>query len=83
METSVVLGEEYDEGLQRSVINVLKAMGAKHVDSGSEVAGSQNLQTMRFELNGHFIKLESETYIGLTVFGERSMVEELVRRLDV
>ncbi|RBL87443.1 hypothetical protein DDE05_03515 [Streptomyces cavourensis] len=73
-----VLGNEYDEPLENALIEVLLFRGAVAIDASVCVGGSQELKEVKFELDGHLITLEAETYMGLSIIGPALLVDELV-----
>jgi hypothetical protein len=56
-------------------------MGAKEVSRHYDVVGSQEVNTLRYTLDGIPLSVETETYVGLSVTGERETVETIQMRL--
>ena len=83
MTTTVVLGAEYDGDLREALKSVLKAHGALVVDSAWGVGGSQELETLTVELDGHTLIVEAETYMGLKITGDDRLVAEIVEWLGL
>jgi hypothetical protein len=81
MTKTLILGDEYDEGLRRSLLAVLRQSGAEHLDSDWAVVGSQELETLRVDVAGQIITVEAETYIGLTITGNHVLVDEIARKV--
>ena len=75
---TLVLGDEYDHALIARTWSVLAAMGARRVDALGFVAGSQEVSIQIWDLGGATLRFEAETYMGLTVSGERKVVQRLV-----
>jgi hypothetical protein len=82
MSKTIILGDEYDDDLREALVNVLKGLGAKLINSNWAAAGSQELETFKFELNGHTLCVEAETYIGLSLSGDEVQVNEIAKRLE-
>lgn len=81
MEKSINVGEEDDDAMLDRVVKVLQDMGAQHVSTDRVMGGSQDLQTLRVDLDGQTIVVEAETYIGITVTGNDVLVDEIASRL--
>jgi hypothetical protein len=82
-QTSVVLGDEFDDDLRADVQDVLRSLGA--VSFGQEdwgVAGSQELEKMTFILQGKAVLVEAETYVGLSMTGPDDLVTEIKNMVD-
>lgn len=62
-------------------MQVLRELGVEDVSRDYAVVGSQEINTLRFTLNGLPLLVESETYVGLSVTGERDAVENIQLRL--
>jgi hypothetical protein len=75
---TAVLGDEFDDDLRKRLGEVLKTLGAMFSDRGWGLGGSQEIETVSVEIAGKRIVVESETYVGLSVSGERSLVEKIV-----
>jgi hypothetical protein len=80
--TSVRLGDEYDNVLKAALVAVLTARGAVGAGRFWGVGGSQELDTARVKLGDAVITIESETYMGLTIEGPRSIVEVLAQEVS-
>lgn len=76
---TVVLGPEWDEQLRKRVKSGLAKMGAKLTDHSSGLGGSQFVETFDFMVGAEKLRLEDETYEGLSVSGPTNLVDELVR----
>jgi hypothetical protein len=79
--TRIVLGPEFDEDLRATVLAILTDMGAHLEPSQWGMAGSQELSTQYATLNGERLKLEAETYFGLSLSGDRTTVETVAERV--
>jgi len=71
------LGDEWDEDLRCAVRNALIALDAKVSGADSGIVGSQELQLLDVWIDGHAVRVESETYIGLSVSGPEDIVEKI------
>ncbi|EJN16391.1 hypothetical protein PMI36_06124 [Pseudomonas sp. GM79] len=80
--TSIRLGDEYDDVLKATLVAVLTSRGAVGAGSSWGVGGSQELDTARVKLGGAVITIESETYMGLMIEGPRSIVEALAQEVS-
>jgi len=80
-EATVVLGAEHDERLRTALKEVLLALGGsvRHHDCG--VGGSQELETLEVEVDGHRVTVESETYVGLSITGPSELVHRVQRMI--
>jgi len=73
----VILGNEYDNRLRDVLKNVLIELGGKVRSHDWGVGGSQEMETMEVEINGGVLTIESETYVGLSIVGESSLVDRI------
>lgn len=80
-EKSVVIGDEYDDDLRDQLLAVLKEMGATEKSSDRGMAGSQEVETYVFEVSGKKLVVEAETYQGLSLIGDKALVEDIQGRL--
>jgi hypothetical protein len=80
-EETVRLGNEYDNTLRDALGVVLTEMSSQRASSDWMLAGSQELDRTRVNIGGRALLIESETYIGLTITGETSLVQEIARRV--
>lgn len=62
-------------------MRVLRDVGAQEVSRDYAVAGSQEINTLRYTLDGFPLSVQTETYVGLSVTGEREAVEKIRSRL--
>lgn len=79
---TLVVGPEFDEGLLNDLRKLLKSMGAEPRDADWAMGGSQELDSMKFDLRGQQILVESETYVGLSVTGPAALVDQIAASLD-
>ena len=78
---TAILASECDLDAGNALIRVLREVGAQEVSRHYAVAGSQEINTLRFTLDGFPLSVETETYVGLSVTGEREAVEKIHSRL--
>lgn len=78
----VVLGAEHDAELHEALHAVLRAAGARGLGSDWQLAGSQELWQQRLQLDVHQLEVITETFVGLSLSGPRSIVEAIVNRLQ-
>lgn len=77
-----VVGDEWDEALKARLLATLREMGGKQVRYLSGLGGSQELGVMVIALDSQEVQIESETYVGLSICGERSLIDRIVKRLE-
>jgi len=78
---TVILASEHDLAAGNALMRVLRDIGAQEVSRDYAVAGSQEINTLRYTLDGFPLSVETETYVGLSVTGEREAVEKIRSRL--
>lgn len=71
-----VVGDEYDEVVFARLKRALSDLQYAVRDQSSELAGSQDIQQWTAVGLGGQLKIESETYVGLSVEGLSSLVSE-------
>lgn len=81
MTATVILASEYDPAAVNALMRVLREIGAEEVSRDYAVVGSQEINTLRFTLDGFPLSVEAETYVGLSVTGETKAVETIKSRL--
>lgn len=81
-EKAIVVGRECDHELRDTLIDVLREMGAFKKSSDWALGGSQEIVTVVFEVMGKQLVVESETYEGLSIRGEASLVNDVQLRLQ-
>ncbi|MGJ7513176.1 hypothetical protein ACSFE6_02405 [Pseudomonas baetica] len=79
--TSIVLGDEYDAVLRNALHIVLVRLGAVGLDKSWAVGGSQEIEVAEVELMGEKVKIESETFVGITIFGPRYIIDEVADKV--
>jgi len=76
---TVVLGPEYDELLRRILREALLELGAQSVRHDWGLGGSQELETLEVEIDGHPLRVEAETYMGVSLTGPPDLVRKVQR----
>ena len=78
---SIVIGNEYDEKLIKSLFLTLQEIGAVKKDESSALVGSQDYYLARYKVNNLILTVEIETYIGVTLSGPSNVVREISNKL--
>ena len=78
---SIVIGNEYDEKLIKSLFLTLQEIGAVKKDESSALVSSQDYYLARYEVNNLILTVEIETYIGVTLSGPSNVVREISNKL--
>jgi hypothetical protein len=68
-----IIGNEYDPTLVKNVRKVLKDIGYEETDSWAGVGGSQEIMYIEYLGREGRLILENETYIGLSLQGDRGI----------
>ncbi len=79
--TELQIGEAYDRQALRRLKDALRKAGAKRVGSFWGVFGSQEISNATFSVAGGRLRVEVETYVGITVSGDDEAIEALSRHL--
>lgn len=80
-QATVVLGHEFDDALRATLLDVLRQLGATPAGpTGRSLAGSQDLEEINVYVKGHMLRVEAETYVGLSITGPVDIVQQ-IRRL--
>lgn len=80
-ESRAVLGAEHDLALRARLRRVLDAMGAVPAGDAWGVGGSQELARWDFLVEGRPLRVEAETYLGLSLSGAGDIVDRIVAAL--
>lgn len=75
------IGAEYDQRAQRRLKDALRKAGAKRVSSFWGLFGSQEISNATFSIAGGRLRIEVETYAGITASGDDEAIEALSRHL--
>jgi len=73
----LILGDEYDEALRHRLMDTLASMGATIDAHQWGLGGSQIIQTTKLSLGKDLLVVESETYVGLSLFGAARIVDRV------
>jgi hypothetical protein len=82
MKKKLVLGDEYDEALRHALMDALASLGATIEAHQWGLGGSQIIQTTKVLLGKDLLVVESETYVGLSLFGEARVVDRIAATLS-
>lgn len=82
---SAILGDEFDEILIDSIHTTLASMKASSDGAEWGLAGSQEIDTSKFIIDGVEIEIEieSKTYIGITIRGDVSTVDRIAELVSI
>lgn len=77
-DVTVVLGDEYDDDLRNRLVDALRSLGGTLEGTPLRgVAGSQDFESMIVDIGGSQIRVEAETYIGLSISGNPQLVQRI------
>lgn len=79
--TEIVLGSEYDDALFARLAAEVDALGGSITDKEWTLGGSQEMTVFQIKLPDGEIEAVAETYVGLSLRGTTSLVEQLARRV--
>jgi hypothetical protein len=79
---TIVLGAEHDVQLLATVVEVLRDMAATMLNHTWGVAGSQEIRVLEATVNGHPVRIEVETYVGITLTSNGELADEIARRVQ-
>ena len=80
-EKTIILGDEYDENLRNTINLVLKNNNAVSLGKSWGVGGSQEIEEIKMKLGNEIITIEAETFIGITIKGTSSVVENIAQQV--
>lgn len=78
---TLCLGDEYDDELITRLRELLKSEGAVLKEKLEGLAGSQEVHLYDFLIRGFDVKIEIETYMGVTIIGPTEIVDDFAMRL--
>lgn len=81
MSKTVCLGGEFDPALRSSLREVLEEYGVTGDGAWWTVGGPLDTQRTEVLAGGHFLTIESDTYVGLMLTGDADLVEEISGRV--
>lgn len=70
-----------DRETRKRLKRALRKAGARRIGSWWGLGGSQEISSATFEIHGGRLRIEVETYVGLTVMGDDEAVSALARHL--
>jgi hypothetical protein len=79
---TMILGDEYDEVLRDALRTVLIENGAIGIDKSWGVGGSQEIESIQVRIGEKLITIESETFVGLTITGAKSVIEKIADQVN-
>ncbi|MDO4725427.1 MAG: hypothetical protein Q4A97_11800 [Comamonadaceae bacterium] len=74
---NVIIGSEHDKDLKKALFLALKKMGAEKISKMDALTGSQDVSIHEFLVKNEIIKVESETYVGLSLVGPKNLIMEI------
>lgn len=77
----VLIGNEYDDFLFKTLIDVLKMMNGVIENRLYGIGGSQDIDVFSVNLNGKKILIERETYLGLIISGNKLVIEDIINNI--
>lgn len=82
VDKAICIGDEHDHRLREALMAVLGEMGGITDARTFGVGGSQELETLAVTIGGESVTIEAETYVGLSIRGEKTLVEDIARRVQ-
>ena len=76
-----IIGEEYDSNLIKKLKLVLKNNNTVFLNREWSLVGSQELQEFEIIYKGEPLKIEFETYIGISLIGSQSMIDDITDQI--
>lgn len=80
---NIVIGNEYDDNLKDALSLALKQMGAKEISKINALVGSQDISIYKFLVKNEIIRVEFETYIGLSLIGPKNLIREIEENIQL
>ena len=80
---NIVIGNEYDDNLKDALYLALKQMGAKEISKINALVGSQDISIYEFLVKNEIIRVEFETYIGLSLIGPKNLIREIEENIQL
>ena len=74
---TTILGDEFDDDLRSKLMDVLRHIGAMPIDSTRSMGGSQDLEELDVVVDGRSVRVEAETYVGLSISGPCDLVQRI------
>ena len=76
-QVTIVLGDEFDDALREKVVGVLRGLGAVQKGSSRALVGSQDFERFEVAVGGRELRVEAETYVGLSITGPEDLVQQV------
>jgi hypothetical protein len=73
---TILLGAEYDDRVRTAVTDALEAARAVIVQKWSGIGGSQEDEVLEATIDGRPLRIEAETYVGITVTAGEQVADE-------
>ena len=74
---TITIGKEYDNQLIEKLEDILLVEGAILTEKIEGLGGSQDYKSYKVKLKNSIIEIEIETYIGISISGESSIINHL------
>ena len=78
---TVIIGDEYDDALIEKLRDVLKNEGVKVIEKKWGIGGSQEIAEYYVIIKNENLKIEIETYIGISITGKPDLVDSIVDKI--
>lgn len=79
--TEIVLGSECDDALFARLVAEIEVQGGSIIEKEWTLGGSQEIAVFQINLPDGEIEAVAETYVGLSLRGTTSLVEQLASRV--
>lgn len=76
-DTTVVLGAEWDQKLRTALQHALVQLGGSTSSSTWALAGSQEIESLVVSVGARELRVDAETFTGLTVTGPADLVSQV------
>ncbi|HET8897177.1 MAG TPA: hypothetical protein VFN09_00145 [Rhodanobacteraceae bacterium] len=78
-DTTLILGDEFDDRLREALRVVLSRRGVDGCTSSWAVAGSQEIEEVAVLVDGCPVRIEAETFVGLSLSGPEAIVTAIAK----
>jgi hypothetical protein len=82
-EASIVIGPEYDASVRGALKSVLAELGAQSTRRDWGMGGSQEVESLDVIIGERHLKIEAETYVGITVTGPVKLIEQIALLVEL
>jgi len=79
---TINIGAEYDQKVWRALKSAITVLDGVLSDDDFSLAGSQELLEIEVKFGNDIVKIESETYMGVTISGSAEIIEKLKCLID-